>query len=529
MKNSNLKILSKALLFAFLLSFCQSLFAQNKYWVFFTDKDGESFNPYEYFDIKAIDRRIQNGISLFDKTDFPVKEEYISKISEKVDSISNHSRWFNALAVYANENQIQEILAFPFVENVEQMDYYPVLAYYQADFDTTLKSKQLKILNRQTETMGRKYFEAKGIDGKGIRIAVFDGGFPTFTENPALQHIVKGKRLIKTWDFTRNKENVFHGVSHGVMVTSCIGGIINGKKIGLATGAEFLLAKTEVRTEPFSEEENWLAAVEWADKNGADIINSSLGYIHQRYFPEQMDGKKSLVSRAANLAAKKGILVINAAGNEGSSKWKIIGAPADADSIISVGGINPSTNYHTSFSSYGPTADKRLKPNVCAFGHVIAAGKKGLKSTQGTSFSSPLVAGFAACAWQMNRDKNNMEMFSEIQKSGNLYPYFDYAHGYGVPQAKYFTGDNVEILPTFDFIEEDSIVKVVIKDEFFKNNNYDNSSVLYYNIQNKNGCLEKYFIISVDESEVLKININDYNDGKKLNVHYLNYTETFEF
>ncbi len=151
-----------------------------------------------------------------------------------------------------------------------------------------------------------------------------------------------------------------------------------------------------------------------------------------------MNGKKSLVARAANMAASKGMLVVNAAGNDGETKWKHLGTPADADSVLSVGGISPESDYHFSFSSYGPTADKRLKPNVCAYGAVMESGKKGLTTTYGTSFASPLVAGFAACAWQTNRRLNNMELFKEIEKSADLYPYFDYAHGYGVPQAGYF-------------------------------------------------------------------------------------------
>ena len=170
--------------------------------------------------------------------------------------------------------------------------------------------------------------------------------------------------------------------------------------MGLATGANFLLAITEVSSEPFSEEENWLAAVEWAYKNGADIISSSLGYTNNRYFTKDMDGKKSFVVKAASLAARKGMLVINAAGNDGDSEWKVISTPADADSILTIGGVSPETNLHINFSSYGPTADGRMKPNVSAFGEAVVANTKGnVEIAFGTSFATPLVAGFAACAW----------------------------------------------------------------------------------------------------------------------------------
>lgn len=298
--------------------------------------------------------------------------------------------------------------------------------------------------------------------------------------------------------------------------------------MGLAPGAEFLLARTEIATEPFSEEENWLAAVEWADKNGADIINSSLGYTFHRYFPENMDGKTSLVARAANLAAAKGILVVNAMGNEGSSKWKTLGTPADADSVLSIGGYDPDSDYHISFSSYGPTTDKRMKPNVSAFGHVIAAGKSGLKTVDGTSFSSPLVAGFAACAWQSNRGLNNMQLFKEIEKSGDLYPYFDYAHGYGVPQANYFvTKENKEATATFEIVQDGSSIKVKVIEAFLPVGDKE-KTYLYYHIENAKGVIDKYVVIKVYQSEVQEIKASDLMHNEKLVVHYKGYTATFK-
>jgi hypothetical protein len=304
------------------------------------------------------------------------------------------------------------------------------------------------------------------------------------------------------------------------MVLSCIAGISGDKKIGLATGAEFLLARTEVIREPFSEEENWLAAVEWADKNGADIISSSLGYTKDRYFPDDMNGQKSLVSRAATLAARKGILVINAMGNEGDSKWKVLGAPADADSILSIGGIDPETNYHQSFSSFGPTSDFRMKPNVSAFSTAIVAGKDKLKTAQGTSFSTPLVSGFAACAWQTNINLTNMQLLNEIQKSGNLYPYFDYAHGYGIPQADYFSEFQMveEFVEYIIFEKSDSVINIKINEKYIDNEE-NAENYLYYKISEKSGRIIKYFLIKVENSDAATIDINEYK-GKKLEAFY---------
>ena len=161
------------------------------------------------------------------------------------------------------------------------------------------------------------------------------------------------------------------------------------------------MARTErVAVENETEEVLWLMAMEWADANGADIINTSLGYASEEYFNYQMDGKTSIIARAANMAAKKGILVLVSAGNSGDSDWKYIATPADADSVLTIGAIT-SSGIHRSFSSFGPTADFRMKPNVVAYGDVMGASKKGISKTQGTSFSCPLVAGYAACVWQI--------------------------------------------------------------------------------------------------------------------------------
>jgi len=526
--------MSRRILFVILISFFVGniIHAQDKkYWVFLKDKKGVTFDPYSYFDKKTIERRRQYGIPLVDSTDFPLNNNYVNTIYKIADSTSNHSRWFNAMSVYATDQEIKEISKLDFVSSVSEMRSFVYTADYKnSEWDTAVSPKMLETLKKQTERMGGNYFQQAGVDGKGIRIAIFDGGFPTVDTNPAFEQIRKDGRIIKTWDFARNKEFVYSYISHGTMVMSCIAGIINGRKIGLATGAEFLLARTEVRGEFFSEEENWLAAVEWADKNGADIINSSLGYTFNRYFPNQMDGKTTLVTRSANLAAKKGMLVVNAAGNDGDNSWKIIGAPADADSALSVGGINPATDIHTAFSSYGPTWDKRLKPNVCAYGHVMAAGKNAMESTQGTSFASPLVAGFAACAWQISRGLNNMQMFRSIEESGDLFPYFDYAHGYGVPQAQYFFEHGMSVPEaTFDLVTEDEFVKVIVKNEFINKKYEGAKGYLFYNIQNADGTLQEYSVISVMQKEVLKLALFNYKKGQRLNVHLGNYTRTFEF
>lgn len=435
----------------------------DKYWVFFTDKDGTSFDPFSYFDQKAIERRIQHGINLYDPTDFPVREDYRDVVSTMVEALTFESRWFNAVSVRATEDQAFALRTLPFVTSVERQYLEPVLASTEEDSWFAMDVQTLKV--RQIQMMQGGLFRKMGITGKGVRVAVFDGGFPEVNTHPAFQHIRDENRILKTWDFTKKSEQVYHANSHGLSVLSTIAGIDeDGQLLGLATGAEFILAITEVSSEPFKEEEWWLEAAEWADKNGAQLISSSLGYTYHRYFPQDMDGKTSLVSRAANMAASKGILVVNAAGNEGSTdNWKVIGAPADADSVLSVGGIDPANGIKVDFSSLGPTVDGRMKPNVSNAGVVAAAAKNGkVNRTQGTSFAAPLTTGFAACAMEAMPGKTNMEMFELIQQSAHLYPYFDYAHGYGMPQASFFTGMVRELeFPGIKFLEQDGYLKIV--------------------------------------------------------------------
>ena len=490
--------------------------AQEKYWVYLKGKEKGNFVAEEFFDAKALERRARLGINPDIEEEWPVNTEYIARIGKIVDSVSYASRWFNAVSVYADIEQVNKLLGLDFVSHVEPQYLSPVLCKHdegpaELDFSS-------QVLNMQGDK-----FAAAGINGRGIRIAVFDAGFPGVNTNPCFEHIRRENRIIQTWDFTRNQPDVYRANSHGTAVLSCIGGISNNSLLGLATGAEFLLARTEVRAEILAEEENWLAAVEWADRNGADIINSSLGYTQKRYFPEQMDGKTSLASRAATLAARKGILVVNAAGNEGTSmRWRVIGAPADADSILSVGGINPQNGIRISFSSYGPTADGRLKPNVCAFGSVMAATKNSTGTTQGTSFASPLVAGFAACAMQCRPGITNMELLEEIQRSASLYPYFDYAHGYGVPQASYFLEPiKSKTEPAFAITKENRDLVVTIKPESLKRNKND---YVYYHFAGENNRIIKYYVQRLGSKDSIVILPGEVENASILRIHYNGYT-----
>ena len=511
--------------------FSNALYAQSAYWVMLTDKAGTTFDPYSYFDSKAIERYRLNNADLYDISNYPLNESYVHQIDAIVSSdrseqgssewnkteVFGQSRWFNAVAVTATPDQIAAIQQLPFVKEVVAIGSNLQLASRKEMFSPA-EAEMPKHTDQLLRMQGDKFTDM-GIDGTGVRIAVFDGGFHGVDTHKAFKHLRDNKRIIATWDFTKKQENVYDNHTHGTMVLSCIAGKMDDRLLGLATGATFILAKTEVDPEPYKEEVWWTQAAEWADKNGADIINSSLGYTKDRHYTWQMDGR-SLVSRAANIAARKGILVCNSAGNSGDdTNWKIIGAPADADSILSIGGINPSlTNYsHISFSSYGPTADGRLKPNVCNFGYAECADAYNDTATTfaaGTSFSSPLTTGFCSCALQLFRQRGYgtgaMQMKSYVEQSADLYPYYDYALGYGVPQASFFVNYNrsdIELgKETFNFYDYGKYIMIrpvngatnakYSAPKNKQNDEYTTTAVLF-KIQDAYGHIEKYYNLAV--------------------------------
>ncbi|MFN4299293.1 MAG: S8 family serine peptidase [Thermaurantimonas sp.] len=497
---------------------------KDRYWVEFAYK-GTSFDPFTYFDPKAIERRLINNVPLCDSSDFPVNELFLKYLTSCNAEVIYASRWLNAAYIIADDYSINHIQQFTFVKSVNKVESRLVISSLPSvtSDDETLQ----ELAERQIALMKGQLFAEKGITGKGVRIAIFDGGFPNVDRHPAFEHIRSQNRILATFDFTKKNQHAYRGNSHGLSTFSNIGGKFGKLFIGLAPDAEFLLAITEVNREILKEEVWWVAAAEWADKMGAQIINSSLGYTVPRYSPEQMNGRHTMVSRAANMAVAKGILVINSAGNEGDDlDWQIIGAPADADSVLSVGGVNPYTGLKIGFSSFGPTAERKLKPNVAASGTTVAA--KGIDrygDVSGTSFSAPLITGFAACVMQLYPGLKAMEYFDKIQKSSHLYPYFDYAHGYGVPQADFFFTGKKErstftaaivrtsmLNPVNPFDKKSNLVnkkssileiKISLEEEHSNNSNFKAFDYFYYHIANeKNELLDYEVLIPIKEFSI---------------------------
>lgn len=507
-----------------------SLAQSQKAIVYFTDKPQTAFDPYAYFDSKTLERRQLAGIPLVTPYDLPVSKAYLDKVLRFSDSLKMVSRWLNAGVVYTTVQQLAQIQALPFVEKAYFLTPTLTFSACQKLEDVELNDDELSLLKEQVNRLGMEAFRKEDITGKGVRVAVFDVGFGEVDVHPAFEHIRARNGIVKTYDFVSKKEDVYRSGNHGRQVLSNIAGMMDSLPMGLATDAEFLLARTERRLfEPLSEEENWLAAAEWADKNGAQIINSSLGYTKKRYAEREMDGHTSLVAEAARIATRLGILVVNSAGNEGDGNWKIIGTPADVDSVLSIGGIDPNTDYHIDFSSYGPTADLLRKPNVSAQGNTLTASTNGnYTSSFGTSFSSPLVAGFAACVLQHKPTLTNMELFKEIERSGHLYPYYDYAHGYGIPQASYIMGTNEPVTPTFNLRDngEELVVQLTDTSHLSEEVKPLSDNYLYFHFSDENGYIFKYTVIKVEERIPISFYKPDIEKYAVLRIHHKGYTLT---
>ncbi|WBO85877.1 S8 family serine peptidase [Hymenobacter yonginensis] len=548
------------------------------YWVELRDKAGVSFNPGTYFTAAAQLRRQRQHLPAADSSDFPVRPDYLRSVRQHADSVLLVSRWLNAVACRATPAQAAALAQLPGVRRVLPLAGAEVLpaarpAALQPAANRPISTADRQLARRQTRSLGADALRQAGLDGKGLRIAVFDVGFSGADRHAAFQELFEQKRVVATYDFARRTPDVFHGGGHGTEVLACLAGRLpDGTPLGLATGATYLLARTErMQREIYAEELDWLAAAEWADRNGADIINSSLGYTARRYFPEQMTGRRSLVARAASLAARKGMLVVSAAGNDGDNDdWRTVGTPADADSVLAVGGVDPETGLHLDFSAYGPTADRRLKPNVAAFGTVLTAAPGGSYArVDGTSFSSPLVAGLAACAWQQQRGLTAMQLFGQLQQSSTLYPYYDYAHGYGLPQAARLLRPAASPPPTLDFVVLDSLLAVNIRPEALQPLPLYADSLspqpegarrvpavgreesrpagstqaappseaapvavpatryLYWHVADARGVLRRYEVLEVSQRAILRIPRRTLQPGDVVRVYYLGATHSF--
>ncbi len=450
--------------------------SDDKYWIYFTDKNNSSFSvndPLKFLSPRAIDRRDKFSISI-NGSDIPVNQDYIQQINDFGIEVITASRWLNAVSANLSLEQIVNISQLQFVKEIA-----PVNKYFIVDENTLPHNNNVFYKTSvQQETEGDFGVTATQIDqinldtildlgftGNDLVIAVLDAGFFGVDTATLFQSFWDKSQILGYRNFPDNNNEVFNIYSgyHGSWVLSVIGGDIDSFYSGSAPDADFYLFRTEIaETEYVVEEDFWLEAAESADSVGADIINSSLGYTTfddstQNHTYADLDGNTTVVTMAADMAAEKGILVCNSAGNEGANSWHYISMPSDGDSVFSIGGVD-SSGIHVSFSGFGPTSDGRLKPNVVALASNSAVLDPNgyLTYLSGTSFSSPLIAGACASLWQAFPLVTNMQIINAVHKSASLYLNPNDSMGYGIPDF----GLAYEIIKAqLDSIANDTIIE----------------------------------------------------------------------
>jgi serine protease AprX len=426
--------------------------AQIFWWIGFTDKSGSEYtleDPSVYLSERALQRRQKQGIPV-DALDLPVNREYMSRVLQLGATYIHSSRWLNGMTVRADSAHFgQRVSELPFVREVQitkrnlettksLQDKFRVLdeAKERTEIDTGWYGASVT----QVGMLNGHVLHQHGFYGQGIEIAVLDAGFYRVNQFPAFDSLWIQGRILGTRDFVFPGSDVFQEHWHGMSVLSVLGANLPGSLMGTAPGASYWLIRSEdTSTEFLLEEDNWVAAAEYADSAGVDILQTSLGYylfddsiMNHRY--ADMDGQTTRVTRAADIAASRGMLVVASAGNEGNNPWKYILAPADGDDVIAVAAVNKEKN-PALFTSFGPASDGDIKPNVAALGLSTAIQQSNglVGAGSGTSYAAPLISGMAACLWQANPQATAKQVKEAIEKSGTLYHAPDSLLGYGIP------------------------------------------------------------------------------------------------
>ncbi|MEQ1798792.1 MAG: S8 family serine peptidase [Lacibacter sp.] len=457
------------LLFCLMFSFLMHGRSQStKHVVFFTEKNETPFtlnNPSAYLSARSVERRTRYGI-VIDSTDLPVISRYIDSVLKAgTVTLLGRSRWLNAIIIQTNDAAaITKINSFPFVKsftavallknNIIVPDKFAAISVpapaalipnriekvYADTFNYGSSSSQVKIHKGE-------FLHNIGARGQGMIMAFLDAGFFGYETNQFFDSARVRNQFLGTWDFVQNNASVNEDNSHGMQCFSTVAAFRPGVFVGSSPEAKYFLLRTEdAPTEQIIEEYNWALAAEYADSAGVDVISSSLGYttfdnatFNHTY--ADMNGNTTIITRIADMAAKKGMLVVNSAGNEGDDPWKYIGAPADGDSVLSVGAVN-SSGVIAGFSSFGPTSDGQIKPDVVSLGAGTTVSSIGgtVSTNSGTSFSGPNMAGLATCLWQLFPEFNNWKIITTLRKSSDRFETPAEQYGYGLPDMKKAVG-----------------------------------------------------------------------------------------
>lgn len=443
--------MKKLLLFTLLVfNFC---FSQQDAWVYFNDKPDAVFyfnNPLQMLTQRSLDRRTIQGIAL-NNTDVPVSQNYIDQVvASNGITVMAKSKWLNALHIRGSQSDIQALNSLPFVNRIEFADRNLNLRSSSNSSTNNLQAvnKQLEVLvdynygesSNQIQMLNGHFLHQQDFTGQGKIIAVMDNGFTGVNTASSFQRLRDNNLILGGYNFPDRNTSFYTRGSHGTNVLSCMGGYVDNQLVGTAPDAQYYLFITEdINSENPVEESYWVEAAEVADSLGVDVINTSLGYFaydnpNYSYTYADMNGTKAFISRGADMAFSKGMICVTSAGNSGNSANPHISSPADAITTLTIGAVDASENY-VSFSSIGPSFDGRVKPDVCAKGlSATVSNTSGIIVTSnGTSFSSPIMAGMVTSFWSAIPNLTNAEVVQFVKQSADLYANPTVFKGYGVP------------------------------------------------------------------------------------------------
>jgi len=441
----------KKLLLVVAILCIQQSFAQNQdAWVIFADKENVEASladPILIMTQEAIDRKTLQGTPI-DERDVPINENYVTQIKNASGiTVLSKSKWMNCVYIIGSQSNIEALLDLPFVTNVEYADTSLNLfpgAPIENKFALEEASKRINYnygsADNQIDTVSGDYLHELNYTGEGMIVAVLDAGFPSIDTNPGFQKMRDENRILGTYDFEARTENVDGTSTHGFKTSSDIGGFLQDEFVGTAPQASFYFFVTEYDpTETPAEEAWWVEALERSDSLGVDVVNTSLSYRvfdnpNYDYSYEDLNGQTTFSARGANIAFDKGMILVNSAGNDGNSSFPTVGTPGDSPGTLTVGAVSSNGNY-AYFSSIGPTVDGRIKPDVMAQGASAAVINTGgdVDFNNGTSFSSPIMAGVVTCLWQSRPEVPNGYIMQIIRESANLYNNPTDEMGYGIP------------------------------------------------------------------------------------------------
>ncbi|MBD3906376.1 S8 family peptidase [Chryseobacterium sp. Ch-15] len=443
--------MKKLLLFCFLAGYSTTFAQTELVFVYFTGKPNKAAfyaNPLSELSQKSLNRRTALGIALNDQ-DAPIEQSYIQNLQNLGFTITDYSKWLNGVAVNVNQAQANIIKAQPFVQSVESFAKNSSLTLKiqntnkWSDFELAQKTQTVFDYgsgSEQIDQINLRPLHLAGFTGTGVTIAVIDTGFPTVNTGSAFSRLWTNNKIKGGYDFVSKGTDIYNTSlnNHGTVVLGAIGGYIADTFVGSAPDADFYLYRSENSTVEVPEEElYWIEAAEEADRKGVDIITTSLGYNNfddpkYSYTYNDMNGTKSFIGRASEIAVNKGIFVLIAAGNSGEVPWHYITTPADNVKVFSIGSVDSSGN-GSAFSSYGPNSLGMIKPDASTRGTLSTTVNNNTTiSVSGTSIATPIAAGGVACLIQAFPAMNRDVMRTNLRQNASLFPAHNNQMGYGI-------------------------------------------------------------------------------------------------